>query len=449
MIKINVDRYYSTILLLILLFAFVSRVFLLHKPVTYIFDEVYHAATAKLMARNDPRAFEWWNPPPEPDTAVDWLHPPLAKYTQAFFIYTLGENAFSWRFSSALFGTAIIWLTALLAKELFENKALSLLAALLAAFDGLLLVMSRIAMNDIHVAFFILLTLLFYFKHLKLIKYGRRQYQFSKWLLLTGVAGGLATATKWSGVFALLITGLIEAVILSKFYLTKKNFQKNVGVAMLNLAKIAASLVVVPAFIYLLSYAQMFWQGKDLTHLIEMHNQTWRYQINLEATHPAQSKPWQWFLNLKPVWIAVERQASDKEGNIYAVGNPLLFWLGAATILWTLGDLLVKKGKTKGGLPLLYLLAVYLAVWLPWQFSPRIMFFYHYTPAVPLLCIILAYWLWQMWIEKKRPLVKKISLVAVVLIAVNFAIWYPHWTNIAVSPDFADSVYFIIKSWKN
>lgn len=440
------DRYYSTALLLILLLAFVSRVAWLHQPVGYMFDEVYHAVTAKLIARNDQRAFEWWNPPPEPDTAVDWLHPPLAKYTQAFFIYTLGENTFAWRFSAAIFGTAVVWLTALLAKELFANKALSLLAALLAAFDGLLLVMSRIAMNDIHVTFFILLTFLFYLKHLKLIKAGQRRYQFSKWLLLTGVAGGLATATKWSGVFALLITGLVEGINFAKFYLAKKKLsQKTIKAAALNLAKVVAALVVVPAFVYLLSYWQMFWQGKDLAHFFELHQQTWHYQTTLEATHPAQSRPWQWFLNLKPVWIAVDRQSPDMEGNIYAVGNPFLFWFGAAAVLGTLADFLVKKGKTKGGWQLAYLMAIYFAVWLPWQFSPRIMFFYHYAPAVPLLSIILAYWLQRVWQEGKRPL----AVAAVGLVAVAFVVWYPHWTNRMVTTDFANTVYFALESWKN
>ena len=92
------------ILVAILLFAFVTRLYRIHVPDHYIFDEVYHAVTAKLIAANDPRAFEWWHGAIEPNTAVDWLHPPLAKYTQAFFIKILGSSSFSWRISSVLFG---------------------------------------------------------------------------------------------------------------------------------------------------------------------------------------------------------------------------------------------------------------------------------------------------------------------------------------------------------
>ena len=123
------------ILILILFFAFVSRIYRLHIPDRYIFDEVYHAITAKLVAANDPRAFEWWHGPIEPDTAVDWLHPPLAKYTQAFFIKILGSSGFSWRISSVLFGVGVIWAIYKLSQELFDDQRISLLAAGLASLD--------------------------------------------------------------------------------------------------------------------------------------------------------------------------------------------------------------------------------------------------------------------------------------------------------------------------
>ena len=155
-------KYHYLLLVLIISFAFFSRVIRVHVPDRYVFDEVYHALTSKLIARNDVRAYEWWNKPVEEDTAVDWLHPPYAKYTQALFIKIYGENTFGWRISSVIFGVLVIVMVYKLSYELFENKNLSLLATLLASLDGLLLVQSRIAMNDIHVTFFILLTFLFY-----------------------------------------------------------------------------------------------------------------------------------------------------------------------------------------------------------------------------------------------------------------------------------------------
>ncbi|NCN03668.1 MAG: phospholipid carrier-dependent glycosyltransferase [Candidatus Pacebacteria bacterium] len=497
-------KYHYLLLVLIISFAFFSRVIRVHVPDRYVFDEVYHALTSKLIARNDVRAYEWWNKPVEEDTAVDWLHPPYAKYTQALFIKIYGENTFGWRISSVIFGVLVIVMVYKLSYELFENKNLSLLATLLASLDGLLLVQSRIAMNDIHVTFFILLTFLFYVRY--------RKYKRVHLLLLTGVSAGLAMGTKWSGLFALLSVGFFELIryfqlIFNRIHLV--DIKKN----LLNIFKIFNfkhflllffTLIILPFSIYLLSYSHMFIQGKSLfcfkqesirgecyferielgdwkwegyiSHFGELHRQIWWYQTNLEATHSYQSRPYQWFLNLKPVWIHVDYQ-KDKLTNIYAQGNTALFWIGDIAIGITLlayilklkaqalifmdskfkflsklqkKNLVKKLAKIKLSKYLGLLTLCYFAVWLPWQLSPRIMFFYHYTPAVPLLSIILAYWLNRLanLKIKKFSLGKIIVTTVIILCGVNFIVFYPNWTAIPVDKNWANPIYFAIKSWK-
>ena len=469
---------YWLILGCILLFAFATSIYKVSTPPEYIFDEVYHALTAKLISRNDPRAYEWWHPAIEPGTAIDWLHPPLAKYTQAVGMLLFGENSFGWRISSVIFGVLVIAATALLADELFENKNLSLLAAFLASLDGLLLVQSRIAMNDIHVTFFILLTFLFYIRY--------RKKPFALRLFWTGVAAGLAMGSKWSGVFALGTVWGFEVLDL---------FTRKIHFAPKTILQHFLLLLFLPATLYVLSYTLMFLQGKSLicegdhveegqcycvqdssqwvdilktvapqntaeweklearggckrlvSHFSELHYQIWWYQTNLKATHPYQSRPYQWFLDLRPVWYSVETK-DDQIANIYAFGNPLLFWFGDIAVFVTLGyfaqQLLTKKFPFKKFQPLFFLLVAYFAVWLPWQASPRIMFFYHYTPAVPLLCCILAYWL--MMLEKKQRILA-IGIVAAIVI--TFVVFYPNWTHIFVPKTFADKVYFAMSSWR-
>jgi len=201
-----IKKYYPQLLLTILAFSFFTRVYRLHLPEKYMFDEVYHAVTAKLIVDNDIRAYEFHNPPPEPNTAVDWLHPPLAKYTQALSMKIFGKNSFGWRFSSAIFGVLAVYLTARFAFNLFRDKGLSLLAALIVSLDGLVLTMSRIAMNDIHVTVFILMALNFYTIY---VNSNRKKW---KLLILASLSTGLAIGTKWSGAFALLIIGFLEAI---------------------------------------------------------------------------------------------------------------------------------------------------------------------------------------------------------------------------------------------
>lgn len=432
-------RYYRLFLIAILAWSFFTRMYNLHLPEKYVFDEVYHALTSKLIARNDVRAFEWWNPPVEPDTAVDWLHPPLAKYTQALGMLAFGENSFGWRISSVVFGVLVIAAVFKVADLAFKSKPLALTAALIASFDGLLLVQSRIAMNDIHVTFFILLTMIMYFHYL-----ARRQSWI--WLLATGISAGLAVASKWSGVFILGLVGISETIHLLKTIIQavqKHRFQ--LWPVIRQLALLFSYLILVPVCLYILAYSQMFLQGKNLDHLYKLHQQIWWYQTGLEATHSYQSRPWQWALDARPVWYYVDYASNERIGNIYAFGNPVILWLGLAAAVVTLifiGWLVYRRRQ----LPwhLILILAAYLIVWTPWQLSPRIMFFYHYTPAVPFLCILLAYWLRFFWRKQLR------IIVWAVLLAMGsvFAIWYPLWTGIPVPITFADHVYFVLKTWK-
>ncbi len=436
-------KYGRILLLLILLFAFVTRLYRLQIPHHYVFDEVYHVITAKLIAANDARAFEWWHSPIEPNTAIDWLHPPLAKYTQGFFIKLLGNSSFSWRISSVLFGVGIIWATYKLSQELFDNQQLSLVAAGLASLDGLLLVQSRIAMNDIHVTFFILLTFIAYLKYKKSPQ--------NKKLFITGLLAGLAMGSKWSGVMILAIICLLEIIDWLKKFLTKKIKWS----ALLNHSLLMIiALGLLPMTIYIGSYAQMFLQGKGWAHFTQLHQQIWWYQTHLTATHDYQSQPWQWFLNLRPVWFYVDYTTVDYIANIYSFGNPFFHLTGIIATLYSIFFLIAQKINRRlnlENLTLNLLVVIYFSLWLPWQISPRIMFYYHYTPAVPLLSIITAYWLTKIWsikIKKSFQWNKILVLTTILVMMVFFIIWYPQWTAIPMPKKFVDTVYYLIPSWK-
>ncbi len=455
-----VSKYYPQLLLAILAFSFFTRFYRLNIPEKYVFDEVYHAVTAKLIAQNDTRAYEWTNPPPEPNTAVDWLHPPIAKYFQALSMRLFGETSFGWRFSSAIFGVIAILLTARLADNLFKNKSVSLIAALISSLDGLMLTMSRIAMNDIHVTVFILMALNLYTMYLN------SKRKKLKFLILAALFSGIAMGTKWSGVFSLLIIGFFEAInLMTTFFskISKKLVLAKVKTLLKNTFLLFLTLVILPSAIYILSYAHMFILGKDFNHLIEMHKNIWWYQTTLVATHPAQSRPIDWFLDSKPVWLDVS-WSEGKRGDEYAFGNPAIFWVGDILIFATIVYLIylfvkmIKNGGWAGitanknlklkkdFFRLFYLLFAYLAVWLPWQLSPRIMFFYHYLPAVPLLSINMAFWLNKLLTGKKNHRI--LAMIFLFSFVVIFIIWFPHWTGIEVPNEIKDNIYFAVDSWK-
>ena len=92
-------------LILLLILSFGLRLFTLANPAAYIFDEVYHVPAIKAIAVGNPDPFNPFAQAPEPNTAYDWLHPPVAKLIQAISVNVFGANSFGWRFPSALFGT--------------------------------------------------------------------------------------------------------------------------------------------------------------------------------------------------------------------------------------------------------------------------------------------------------------------------------------------------------
>lgn len=407
--------------IIIFLFAAVTRFFNLGYPKGHIFDEVYHAFTAQELIKGNPAAWEWWNTPP-PGFAYEWTHPPLAKEFMAFAILLLGDSSFSWRFFSAVFGVGIIILIYFIVLELFKNRKVALLSAFVASLDGLLLVMSRIAMNDIYFVFFSLLALLFFLK---------------KRTLFMGISLGLALSSKWTGVFTI-------AIILI-FYIIQ-NFKDKINPR--KLFRFSLQIFIIPILIYLMSYIPFFLQRhiqtgfhsnyNNLQTFIELQQQMWWYHTNLKATHPFQSTPSDWIFNLRPVWLFVNQQG-EKTANIYTLENPLIAWGGLLSIIFVTVELIKKFSFSK-----FFIVLGYLGFFILWIKSPRIMFNYHYLASTVFLTIALGFVLSKLLNFKhgKLPL-----FIICSLLFATFVYFYPLWTGIHLDRTFADQ-HFWIKSWR-
>jgi len=399
------------------------RIFRLSIPSKYVFDEVYHVPTLRAFSQNNPAGYEWWQTAPEPNTAYDWLHPPLAKLIQAASVKILGDNSFAWRFPSAVFGTFSILALYFLTLTLFKNKQLALLAAFIFSLDGLQLTMSRIAMNDIFVTAWIILTLTFFYRFLKGPSF------YNKNLFLTGIFTGLALATKWSALFLYPIFALF---IFPKI-IKSKPFIKN-------LLFIFYSLLFIPILIYFLSYSQFFLQGHTLKQFQQLHQQIINYQTTLKATHDYQSTAAQWPLLLKPVWFHVDYQKTAT-AHIYNLGNPIIFWTALAAVFYSIVKLFSKTFNHLH--PLSYSVISYFLLWAPWILSPRILFFHHYLPALPFICLILAWSLWQLKPPFKKPIIFSFLLLTFTV----FIFFYPLNTAIPI-PAKLLKYWFWLPTWK-
>jgi len=405
---------HKQLLIILLLFSFFFRTFRLATPARYIFDEVYHVVTIKAYSQNNPAGYEWWHKPPEPNTAYDWLHPPLAKLIQASSIKLFGDHSFAWRLPSAIFGTLSILALYLLTLTIFRKPKLALLSATIFSLDGLQLTMSRITMNDIFLTTWLIFTLKFFYQYLTT----KTKTKTKKYLYLTGIFTGLSIATKHS---AVLLYPIFTIFLLPRLKTIIKKPKK--------ILLIIYSLILIPLFIYFLSFSQFFFQGHTLKQFKELHQQIYWYQTNLSATHDYQSSAWQWPLLVRPVWIHVDYQLNTI-ANIYNLGNPAIFWGGLIALIYIFSKKLNSKTK--------YLLTCYFLLFFPFVFSPRIMFLHHYLPALPFLALIIA-----QAIHKN----KKLTLCFLALTAILFFFFYPLNTAIPIQKDLF-KYWFWLPTWR-
>jgi len=396
--------------------AIIARLICLGYPDRFYFDEVYHGFTAKEYLHGNVSTYDPWAKPP-PGLAYEWTHPPLAKLIMSVFMMILGENAWGWRMGSVVFSLICIYFLYLFLKENF-SKSVAVLGAFFLAVDGSFLAQSRIAMNDVY---FMAFMLIFFWSYQR----WKKQPDLKKWpFWVGGLALGLAASCKWTALYIYLILA-VDLLILNPLFFKKNGIQW--------MFWCFVGWIILPLMVYLLSYAQFFYFGWDWDRLVELQKQMWWYHSRLKATHPFQSQPWQWVLNVKPVWMYLGSDAASWEKkDIYNLGNSVVYWGGfLSLIVLTFRKAAHQDSKSLNHLNLLSL--CYLGFWVPWTFSPRIMFSYHYLPAVPFLCGLLA-----VWVDGWSSRYKKAILIAAFI---WFFIFYPFNTGVSVSKTFSDSIY--------
>ena len=396
----DISKKTATILLsIILLFSLVTRVYSLGNPKGMYFDEIYHSFTAKLVLHNDSKAWEFWNPNPE-GYAYEWTHPPLSKIGMALGMVIFGENSFGWRIPQAVLGTLSVLLIYLIAYEIFKDKLVGILSAVIFSLDGLPLVLSRMGMNDSYVLFFSLLSVLLFIKDRNVLSFA---------------SFGLAIASKWSAIYTVPILIVSHFVFKKKFKISYLTF------------------LVIPIAIYISSYGFLFKTGHTWNQFVEVQKQMWWYHTNLVAEHPYTSPAWSWPLLLRPIYLYDGQEVNGLVARIYAFGNPVIFWFGLFSVILSFMISAKEKNKKLG-----FVIFSYLVFFLPWIMSPRIMFLYHYLPSIPFLAIASGFVL-------RRFPKAVVFLLSIGLL--SFVYFYPHWIGMRI-PIWLDNSYYWFSSWR-
>ncbi|HCS61939.1 MAG TPA: dolichyl-phosphate-mannose--protein mannosyltransferase [Microbacterium sp.] len=404
------------------------------------------------------------------------VHPPLGKWIIALGMGLFGSGSSeAWRLTTALLGAATVLVVYLVARALTGSIVAATIAGLLLAIDGLSIVMSRIALLDGALTFFILLGFLFILydrtrsmRRAEYVDADDRERLWGRifwrrpWVIAAGVALGAASAVKWSGLYALAGLGLYLVV-------TDALARRRAGIAFWPMDAVARQgsvsfLLLVPAALvtYLVTWsgwlvtAGGYDRQSDANPLIALwkyHQSMYGFHIGLTTGHPYASPAWQWPLLIRPtaVWVGDDASCGTDHciSVISSVPNPLIWYAGVAAALFLLYRFV--RGLIQGRpvswtqlVPLVGLAVTYV----PWLMIPSRTIFQFYTVTMmPFLVLALVFALREIAGRRTDPLERRQAgertvFVFLVITLLVSAFFYPVWTGMNVPYEF-----WLVHNW--
>ncbi|MFD0338174.1 dolichyl-phosphate-mannose--protein mannosyltransferase [Streptomyces sp. NPDC127117] len=428
--------------LLVALVAGLLRFWNLGSPHALIFDETYYAKDSWALI-NQGYEGDWpkdidkliLQDPSKVDIPVDpgyVVHPPVGKWIIGLGEHFFGFTPFGWRFMVAVLGTLSVLMLCRIGRRLFRSTFLGCLAGTLLAVDGLHFVMSRTALLDLVLMFFVLAA----FGALLIDRdWARRRLAaalpvdeegvlrpdagvaenlrlgWRPWRITAGLMLGLAFATKWNGLYIMVGFGLMTVLWDVGARRTAGAVRPYTAVLKRDLVPAFVSTVPVAILTYLVSWtgwivtgkgyyrnwAQTDGRGGDWTWLPDWLRSLWHYEyqvyefhVNLTSGHTYQSNPWSWIVLGRPVsyfWEEQQGCAASATGKcsreVLAIGTPLLWWAACFALAYVLWRWFFRRDWRAGAIA-----CGVAAGWLPWfLYQERTIFLFYAVVFVPFLCL--------------------------------------------------------------
>jgi len=499
------------------LLALFLRLLHLGRPRAFLFDETYYAKDAwslihhgyvtgyvdkadqKILAGHVTGLFT-----NGPSMIV---HPEVGKWLIGIGEHVFGMDPFGWRVASAVVGSLMVGVMVRLARRITGSTLLGGVAGLLLCFDGLQLVLSRLALLDIFVAFFLLCAVSCLvadrdwvrLRMARLVPPGFRTTAddwgpvrgllWRPWRLGAGVLFGLACGTKWDAIYPLAAFGVLV-------WIWDAGARRSLGVR--DAYRRAALVDGIPAFGYLVVVAFVvyvatwtgwlmhahayevalsdtqygpYW-GSYLTarthgfvpELFRALRSLWHYHHDVyvfhteflnNAHHTYQSKPQFWLILNRPVGVEADLGIRPGVDGCDApagstclrqellLGTPALWWGGVVALCYALFGWLGRRDWRFG-----FALVGVASTWLPWiQYDERPIFSYYAISILPFTIIAIVLCLGRALggpqaSYRRRLWGASFAGAFVVLVAVNFAWFWPVYTG-----DLISTPHWLMRIW--
>ncbi|GAB3037545.1 phospholipid carrier-dependent glycosyltransferase [Parafrigoribacterium mesophilum] len=481
--------------------AAVLRLWNLGYPHSLVFDETYYVKDAYTLAHFGYEA-AWPTDADKQFNAGDVavftgspafvVHPPLGKWMISLGLAVFGaESSVGWRITTAIIGILAVALLCVIAKSLFSSTLLATIAGGLMAIDGNAIVMSRVALLDNSVMFFVLLgfgAVLLDRRQsaTRLARWLARRADAGRsidwgpslwwrpWLVAAGVAFGAATAVKWNGSYFLagfaIYTLVVDAVARRRAGVTFW------GTGTLVKQGPASFLLTVPVAlaVFLTGWTGWFvtdggyyrhWAeqaGNALTGALSWVPLSWQsfwhyqasaysYNVGLHQPHSYQANPLSWLFLVRPtaMYYAGEKCPSGSCGEfITELANPLIWWAATAALFYLIYRL-IRYREWRVGL----ILAGVAAGYLPWLLYLNRTVFQFYTIAFePYLILGLVYVMGLALGSREDATWRRIGGIRVVAAFLGLAVllsafFYPVWTGMRVPVEFL-TLHYWLPTWR-
>ena len=397
------------------------------------FDEIYHARTAYEQLKGYP--------------IYETTHPVLGKEIISIGIAIFGMNPFGWRFMGVFCAVLMLPILYNFIKQMFHKPMISFVGTFLFAFDFMHYTQSRLATIDTYAVIFTMLIYYFMYRYYQTSFYDTDLKKTFRPLFLCGIFVGIGFASKWNVAYGFIGIAILFFMNMYKRYkeylhakkkvevehstdeMDQKVYQSFRGNFVKTIFACVLFFVIIPCIIYYLSFIFIF----DITDIGAYTKQVIDYNVNmfnyhskLVAAHPFESSWYEWPIMTRPIWYAWNESTFHPGvvSSISAFGNPLVWWGGLGALLATLIIGIKKRDKIAA-----FIIIGYLSVLLPWACISRIVFIYHYYPAVIFLALALAYVAYhvvQKW--------KKGIYAVMIYVAIAYALFFYFFPILSGSP---------------
>lgn len=481
--------------LLVALVAGVLRFWNLGSPDAVIFDETYYAKDAWSLLQHgyetqwddDADSLIIAGATPSATDASYVVHPPVGKWVIALGEWIFGLNPFGWRFMVAVLGTLSVLMLCRIGRRLFRSTALGCLAGVLLSVDGLHFVMSRTALLDGVLTFWLLAA----FGCLLIDRDAARarlaaalpagadgvtrpraetgtrlRLGWRPWRLAAGVCLGLACATKWNGLYVLAAFGVMTVLWDAAARRTAGAPRPYRAMLRRDAPWAFCALVPLALVVYVASWTGWFatsggyyrdwaategakssftWVPDALRSLWHYTAEVYRFHISLTSPHDYQSNPWSWLVVGRPVTYYYSSSEAGENGcehasgcarEVLALGTPLLWWTACVALVYALYRWLFRRDWRAGAV-----LCAVAAGYLPWLlYQERTIFYFYAVVLTPFLCLAVTLLIGALLgppgcSERRRVTGIVVTGVLVLLIIWNFIYFYPLYTGQEISLD--------------